>query len=644
MEGLAFKPAGRLRGSENSLSKSFPLLVLSFQYIWSEHLCISCLPFLHALCSSPYLESHTCPLFLDAASAWWTLQNNAAAAAQMGCAAPLPFSNPPFPQQQQPASAPQGPSPADYGAPPLLRMPTARSVQRGARSEETPARASSPVASAKESELEQRVAAGIVPRAAIPSSSAPQLDTEAASSDPRSMGAPGGVPRDAAIRRAERANKLRELKGRGGKVGDMLADSSVTPGVFTDSCPWASSQNRRSMESSADKEAGAVQKGGEPKEEQHTLEAAILKKLKKDERRRDKLRTQSASGSNEPAGGAESAAAGHSNDRTAEPAPQRGGSPPEVSNSDGGASGSGKEGSGGGRSSNSSAVGDIPADNQQETRGRAGSEGASTEGERDERRERGAQEGPAVPQGTKQEETARAGEEAAEAHAGERQAGSKAGRPYSELFRQQPVQSTRPPKEQGSDDRTPVERPDQAGGKGVGEEGVLAHAHSGSLKHHHHRHHHHTNASAATLGSSTAGGSSGFVPYKGYQGTFVSIAREGSLDSQGRGREIKHDRSDAGADLPSPAKRQRVQVVAGEGVTREAPEEKGAMSALAANKNSPGVGGGGAAVGLSMLMQFERERFPGFLGGATLNSDRTCSHFALCIIPASWAQTTTLGL
>ncbi|GAQ85812.1 LATE ELONGATED HYPOCOTYL [Klebsormidium nitens] len=559
---------------------------------------------------------------MAAASAWWTLQNNAAAAAQMGRPSALPFPTPPYPQQQQqqqPASAPQGPSPADYGAPPLLRMPTAHSVQRGARSEETPIRPNSPPASAKESELEQKGAAGGTPRMAVPSASAPQPEMEAASSDPRSMGAPGGVPREAAIRRAERANKLRELKGRSGKAGDLLADSSVTPGVFTDSCPWASSQTRRSLESSADKESAAVQKGGErgdhkgaaeegrvqlkggeQKEEQHALEAAILKKLKKDERRRDKLRTQSASGSNEPAGRAESAA-GHSNDRTAEPAPQRGGSPPEVSNSDGGASGSGKEGSGGGPSSNSSAVGDIPNEDQQGARGRAGSEGASTEGEREQAGERGGQQ-----KGTSPAEDERPGEGAPEPPQGDdRQAGSKPGRPFDELFRHQPQLQIAPAlMEQGSDDRTPTARSGQAGGKdGAVGEGLVR---SASGKHHHHRHHHHAgnkNASAATLGSSTAGGSSGFVPYKGYQGTFVS---QGSLDSQGRGREIKHDRPDPGADLPSPAKRQRVQVVAGEGVTRDGGEERRSRSPPTEKRSSPagGGGGGGGVTGLSMLMQF----------------------------------------
>lgn len=539
----------------------------------------------------------------------------------MGRPSALPFPPPPFPQQQQqPASAPQGPSPADYGAPPLMRMPTARSVQRGARSEETPVRTDSPPPSAKESELEQKGAPGGTPRVAVPSASAPQLDTEAASSDPRSMGAPGGVPRDAAIRRAERANKLRELKGRCGKAGDLPADSSVTPGVFTDSCPWASSQTRRSLESSADKESAAVQKGAErgdhkvageegraqlkggEQEGQHVLEAAILKKLKKDERRRDKLRTQSASGSNEPAGRAESAA-GHSNDRTAEPAPQRGGSPPEVSNSDGGASGSGKEGSGGGPSSNSSAVGDIPNENQQGARGRAGSEGASTEGERDKAGERGGQQ-----KGSSVDKNERPGEGMPEPHQGERQAGSKPGRPFDELFRHQPQLQIAPAQmEQGSDDRTPTARSGPASGKdGTGGEGLVC---SGSGKHHHHRHHHHVgnkNASAATLGSSTAGGSSGFVPYKGYQGTFVSITSQGSLDSQGRGREIKHDRADTGADLPSPAKRQRVQVVAGEGVTRDAGEERRSKSPPTEKRSSPvgGGGGGGGVTGLSMLMQF----------------------------------------
>jgi hypothetical protein len=503
----------------------------------------------------------------------------------------MPFPSNQF-QQQQPNNAPPGQSPGqDYGTSPLMRMPTAHSVQRAAQSEEIPMRKSSPARSGKESELEQR---GGDLRPAHPSASAPQLETEAASSDQRSMGTPGGMPSGAAIKRAERANKLRELKGRGGKNGgEMLADSSATPGVYTDSCPWASTQNRRSMESSADKGPAAVvktgeehkgggeerrAKGGDQKEDQHALEVAFLKKLKKDERRRGKLRTQSASGSNEPAGGGECAAR-QSNDRTAEAAPQRGGSPPEVSNSDGGGSGSGKEGSGG-PSSNSSAVGDNPNGNQQGARGRAGSEeGASSEADQDEAPERDAD------KGTKEEEKEKEG--------GEAQPGSsKQGRAFNELFRQQPLpQSFPPPGGQGSGDSIPGGGAAQAGAKDVrkGGEGLVQ---TTSGKHHHHRHHHHAHppASAATLGSSTAGASSGFLPYKGYQGTFVSITREGSLDS--RGREIKHERAEA--DLPSPAKRQRVQVVAGEGMAKEGEEAKGSQE----KRSSPPSGG------LSMLMQF----------------------------------------
>jgi hypothetical protein len=462
-------------------------------------------------------------------------------------------------------------------------------------------RNNSPARSGKESELEQR---GGDLRPAHPSASAPQLETEAASSDQRSMGTPGGMPSGAAIRRAERANKLRELKGRGGKNGgEMLADSSATPGVYTDSCPWASTQNRRSMESSADKGPAAVVKtgeehkgggeerrgkGGDQKEDQHALEVAILKKLKKDERRRDKLRTQSASGSNEPVGGGGGGGGGEcaarqSNDRTAEAAPQRGGSPPEVSNSDGGGSGSGKEGSGG-PSSNSSAVGDNPNGNQQGARGRAGSEeGASSEADQDEAPQRDADKGT-----KKEEEKEKAG--------GEAQPGSsKQGRAFNELFRQQPLpQSFPPPGGQGSGDSTPGGGAPQAGAKDIrkGGEGLVR---TGSGKHHHHRHHHHAHppASAATLGSSTAGASSGFLPYKGYQGTFVSITREGSLDS--RGREIKHERAEA--DLPSPAKRQRVQVVAGEGMAKEG-EEGWQAKGSQEKRSSPPSGG------LSMPMQF----------------------------------------